>query len=302
MKKYKNKNIIRDIAMAMFLLLSVVSFAQQDSLQLKRQYQKLVFEAQKDLQEDRFSQAEAKLREAISLQPNNALAKYNLGTAYYNRKLNNEAQLRFKQAAGIATDKKDKHRAYHNLGNTFMNQKNYKAAVEAYKNALRNNPKDDETRYNLALAKKLLEDQQKNGGGGNDNKDKNKDQKDKDNKNQNNDNKDNKDNKDKKDQKDQDQKDGDKKDNKDDQGKDKEDKKEGDKEKDKGKPDDKQGDQKNKKEGEDDKKQQKPIPGKLSPQQIKSILQAMNNEEKKIQKKINAKKEKGVKIKTDKDW
>ncbi|HAV54019.1 MAG TPA: hypothetical protein DCX41_03680, partial [Aequorivita sp.] len=42
-------------------------------------------------------------------------------------------------------------------GNTYMNEKKYTEAVEAYKNALRNNPNDDETRYNLALAKDMLE-------------------------------------------------------------------------------------------------------------------------------------------------
>lgn len=71
----------------------------------------------------------------------------------------------------------------HNIGNAFMKKKDYQKSVEAYKNALRINPMDDETRYNLALAMKLLKDQQKNGGGGDDNKDQNKDPN-KDNKNQ----------------------------------------------------------------------------------------------------------------------
>ncbi len=291
MKNYKFTYYL----LVVLLAISTNGMAQEkDSLALKKQYNKLVYEAQKDLQNNNFAQSEAKLREAIALNPNNPVAKYNLGTAYYNKKLNNEAQLRFKQATGIAKNKQDKHKAFHNLGNTFMNRKNYKAAVESYKNALRNNPKDDQTRYNLALAKKLLEEQQKNNKNNKDNKD-NKD------KNKDKNQKDNKDNKDKRDNKDKDKKDGDKKDDKNDKGKDKQDKKEGDKNKDKGKPDDKKGENKNKKQG-DEKKQQQPVPGKLSPQQIKSILQAMNNEEKKIQKKINAKKEKGVKIKTDKDW
>ena len=38
-----------------------------------------------------------------------------------------------------------------------MEQKQYQPAVDAYKNSLRNNPNDDETRYNLAVAQKLLE-------------------------------------------------------------------------------------------------------------------------------------------------
>jgi hypothetical protein len=73
--------------------------------------------------------------------------------------------------------------------------------------------------------------------------------------------------------------------------------KEGDEKKDQGKPDEK-------KEGEGDKEkqQQQPVPGQLSPQQIKNLLEAMNNEEKKVQDKINAKKQKGAQVKSNKDW
>ena len=49
---------------------------------------------------------------------------------------------------------------YHNVGNIGMQSKEYAKSVEAYKQSLRLNPKDDETRYNLALAQKLLHDQQ----------------------------------------------------------------------------------------------------------------------------------------------
>ena len=48
------------------------------------------------------------------------------------------------------------------MGGIFHSQKDYAKAVEAYKESLRNNPKDDETRYNLALAQKQLQDQQQN--------------------------------------------------------------------------------------------------------------------------------------------
>ena len=154
-----------------------------------------------------------------------------------------------------------------------MQNKKCKEAVEAYKNALRNNPSDDETRYNLSVAKICAEEQQKQ-------EDQNKD--------------------DKKDQdkKDENKEDQDKKDNKDKEGENKEDKKdegdqekkEGEDEKDEdGKPKD---EKKDKGKGDEDKKkeQQKPQPqpGQLSPQQIKNLLEAMNNQEQKVQEKMNA--------------
>ncbi|WP_435373015.1 tetratricopeptide repeat protein [Aequorivita aurantiaca] len=266
---------------------SINSFAQpQQSKEQEADFrasQNYLSEAQQALQKEEFSTAEADYRKAISLNPKGEIAKYNLGTAYYGKEKNAEAMLRFKQAATAATSKAEKHKAFHNLGNTFMNEKKYSEAVEAYKNALRNNPNDDETRYNLALAKDMLE---KNPPPPEDKDDKNKDQ-----------NEDEKD-QDKKDQQEKDDKNkegdqGDEKDEKD-KGDEKQDKKEGDK--DKGNP------EKPKDEEGDKPQQQQPVPGQLSPQQVKSLLEAMNNEEKKTQEKINAEKQKGAKVKTEKDW
>lgn len=49
---------------------------------------------------------------------------------------------------------------YHNLGNARMKEENFKGAVEAYKEALRRNPKDEKTRYNLSEAKRQIKKQQ----------------------------------------------------------------------------------------------------------------------------------------------
>ncbi|MCB0464601.1 MAG: tetratricopeptide repeat protein [Aequorivita sp.] len=292
MKISEVKNIKHQIDSAILVVVVMLSFStfaqpQQSKKQKKelKAAQNFLSEAQQSLQKNEFPVAEADYRQAISLNPKSETAKYNLGTAYYGKEKNAEAMLRFKQAASSATDKAEKHKAFHNLGNTFMNEKNYSEAVEAYKNALRNNPNDDETRYNLALAKDMLE---KNPPPPQDKDDKNKD-KNKDNKDQ-----DKKDQQDKQDKKDQGDK-GDQKDDKD-KGDQNQDKKEGDKDKDTGKPD------KPKDEEGDKPQQQQPVPGQLSPQQVKSLLEAMNNEEKKTQEKINAEKQKGSKVKTDKDW
>ena len=241
----------------------------------------MLSKANSEMLEGDFSIAEADYRQAISLNPKDDTAKYNLGNAYYNKEMNDIAMNRFKQAASVADSKSDKHKAFHNLGNTYMNEKKYQEAVDSYKNALRNNPKDEETRYNLALAKELLEDQEKNGGGGDDNKDQD------DKKEENKDKQENENNK----------KDGDDGEDKkeEDKGDEEQDKKEGDKDKDKGKPDEP-------KEDEQEQEPQQQQPGKLSPQQVKNLLEAMNNEEKKVQDKINAKKQKGAKVKSAKDW
>ena len=279
-KTFFQKKPIRNVSLLLCaVLFSLNSFAQpQQTKEQKKELkaaQNFLSEAQQSLQKEEFPSAEADYRKAISLNPKSEIAKYNLGTAYYGKDKNAEAMLRFKQAATTATEKSEKHKAFHNLGNTYMNEKKYTEAVDAYKNALRNNPNDDETRYNLALAKDMLE---KNPPPPQDNEDKDK-----------------KDEKKEQDKKDDQNKEGDKGDEKKDQdkGDEKEDKKEGDK--DQGKPD------QPKDEG-DKPQQQQPVPGQLSPQQVKSLLEAMNNEEKKTQDKINAEKQKGAKVRTDKDW
>ncbi len=236
-----------------------------------------------------FTKADSEYKKALALNPNYDKANYNFGVTQYIQNKIKEAKAQFELVSKITKDRFIKADSYHNLGNIAMKEKKYEEAVNAFKNSLRNNSKDDETRYNLALAQKLLKEQQQ--------KDKDKDKKD--------DKKDDK-KKDNKDKKDQDNKDKNKDDKKD-KDKDKKDDK-GDKDKDK--KGDKDQEKKDKKEDgkgkndKDKKEQQQPKPqqSKLSPDQVKKLLENMNKEENKTQQKMNAKKERGRKIKQEKDW
>lgn len=234
----------------------------------------LIYRANELMDDNNFISAEKEYRRAISQQSSSVAGVYNLGNSYYKEGNYDEALYRQQQAAKNATEKADKHKAFHNIGNILMKDKRCKEAVEAYKSALRNDPTDNETRYNLGLAKECAEQQKDDQP--DENQDKDKDKKD-----------DSDQDKDKQDQKDQDNKDN----KDDDKG---QDKKDGDNKKDQGKPENEQ--------GKDDNQEQKPQPGKLSPQQIKNLLEAMNNQEQKVQEKMNAEKQKGVKVQTEKDW
>ncbi len=260
--------MFRTIFFCGWLLLSFSMTVAQDSIKLEKRVNNLVYQGNKQLSKD-FAEAEATYRRAISLAENKAQAPYNLGNAYYKSGYFAEAFQRHSEAAQEANTPQERHIAFHNLGNVLMQQKNCKAAVEAYKNALRNDPTDDESRYNLAIAQECAKEQ--GGSDGKDDKDKKNDEKDQQDKDQ------------KKDQKDQDQQD----DNKDNN-----DKKDGQDKPQDSKPKDSKGDQ----------NKPQPRPSQLSQQQIKSLLEAMSNQEKKVQEKMNAKKEKGAVIKTGKDW
>ena len=268
------------------LLIGSFGFSQDLNKEQKEADKKatnMVFKANELVVEDNYVEAEMEYRKAISEAPTKAVGAYNLAHTYYKKGSFDEALFRSQEAAKNATTKDEKHRAFHNIGNILMQNKQCKEAVEAFKNALRSNPNDEETRYNFALAKECAEQQKQDGGGEDDKKDENKDeeqnkedeQKKED---ENKDNKDKKDDQDKKDEGDKDKKDGDK--DKDDEGKPKDDKKD----------------------NKDKNQKQKPQPGQMSPQQIKNILEAMQNQEQKVQEKMNAEKQKGAKVKTEKDW
>ncbi len=193
--------------------------------------------ANEDFVAKNYVEAEAKYRASQNKFPEKATSSYNLGNAIYTQKQAGESKFAFAKAIEKAKTYTEKHKAYHNLGNAYMQEKEYEQAEQAYKNALINNPDDEETRYNYALARKKNKENPK----------------------------------------------------KDDKKKD--DKKKEDDKKDKDKP------------KEDDKGEKpKPEPSPETKQQVESVLNALNNEEKKVQEKMNKNKQKGTPVKPEKDW
>ena len=248
---------MRKILYIVLLLNSVLLFGQEKD--------KNLYNGNQSFKEKKYADAEADFRVTESKKsPKKATAGYNLGNSVYRQNQQGEAQIRYIQALEHAKTKEEKHRIYHNLGNTFMLDKNYEAAAEAYKNALRNNPNDEETRYNYALAKRKKKDypppknnkKDNKGGGGQDKKPQPEN-------------------------------------NKNDKGNDK-------KDQDKNKGEDKKEDK-----GDGEKKEDKnenPKPSGADKQRIDNILDAVNNAEKKVQDKVNAKKVKARPVSNEKDW
>lgn len=278
------------LSLLIFFPLFVV--AQEKPEAAAKAAKKYMQEAEAALADNDMATAEAFYRKAIAKDPKNAEAKYNLGNLYYTKEITGQALDRHRAAANTAEDKPLKHDAFHNQGNAYMKQKKYSEAVEAYKQSLRNNPKDDETRYNLALAKKMLEEELKEGGGGDSSE---KDQQDQENQQDQNEQQDGEGEKEPNEDGQPDNKEGG--DQKEDENKDGEQKKD-----DAGQQDDQSQEKNQNPEDGQEPQQPQQRPGQLSPQQIKNLLEAMGNEEKKVQEKINAKKAKGIPVQTDKDW
>ncbi|KAA6342392.1 hypothetical protein EZS27_009865 [termite gut metagenome] len=105
-----------------------------------------------------FVDAEINYRKALDVNPKSTVSMYNLGNALSQQQKAEEAIKQYDNAAKIEKNKAKLAKIYHNKGTLFQAMQDYAKAIEAYKVSLRNNPHDDETRYNLALAQKLLKD------------------------------------------------------------------------------------------------------------------------------------------------
>lgn len=122
-----------------------------------------------------FDKAEVEYRKALSKNASNPQALYNLGCALMMQNKDSAAIVQYENAAKVEQGKIRKAKIYHNMGVICQRHQMFAEAIKAYEESLRNNPADNETRYNLALCKRQQKQQQ---GGGQDNKDdKNKDKK-----------------------------------------------------------------------------------------------------------------------------
>ena len=107
-----------------------------------------------------FVKAEIDYRKALEINPSSSDAMYNLGNSLLMQQKAKEAMEQFQAAAKVEKDKEKLAHIYHNMGVILQSSKQLPQCIEAYKESLRNNPKDDETRYNLVLAQKQLKDKQ----------------------------------------------------------------------------------------------------------------------------------------------
>lgn len=134
------------LVLSILIIQALVGFAQTDRQHIRY--------GNRWFKQDNYVKAEAEYRKAVDKNPSNPQALYNLGCALLMQKKDSAAIQQFENAGKIETDPKRKAMAYHNIGWICQSLKMYGEAVEAYKESLRNNPSDNETRYNLALCKR----------------------------------------------------------------------------------------------------------------------------------------------------
>lgn len=169
-----------------FILLILIVFSTSINI-FSQNEKKFIREGNKLYNQKNYNEAEISYRKSLQKDSNYFNGKYNLANALYKQKNFDEAARIYSSIADLDKDKEIKSKVYHNLGNSFLQKKEFEKSIDAYKQALKNNSKDSDTKYNLSYAMQMLKQQQNQKN--KDNKDK-KDDKKKDNKDQKDQNKD----------------------------------------------------------------------------------------------------------------
>ncbi len=173
-----------------FILLPVLGFAQSQN--------KYIRKGNKQYENNDYQQAAELYQKALDKEKKSYKAKFNYANALYKQQKYRFATSKYEELLERQMDKNNKATIYYNLGNAYLKNSMksdslikelqmrppsirsrimidslykvkdslYEKSIESYKNALRNNPTDQDARYNLVFAKKLRQqskkDQQKN--------------------------------------------------------------------------------------------------------------------------------------------
>ena len=121
---------------------------------------KMVREGVKDYHGNNYSEAEVQFRKALDEKPGLYEADYNIANSLYKQKKYGEAAAEYDRLIQETSESQHKADLYHNLGNSQIMAQEYKKGIDAYKNSLRIRPEDEDTRYNLAYALRMLKQQQ----------------------------------------------------------------------------------------------------------------------------------------------
>jgi tetratricopeptide (TPR) repeat protein len=258
------KNILTFLFLVIFIFAAgIESMAQKEN--------KLIRKGNNAFEDGDFQKAEIDYRKALEKNQESVKGNFNLGGAMYQQESFEEAAKKFESITGEDVPTDIKANSYHNLGNSFMGLQQYDQAIEAYKDALRINPKDEDSRYNLEYARRMLRQQQQQ------QQQQNQDQ-----------NQENEDQKENQDQQNQDQQQQEQDQQKQDQQN----------------QDQQQQNQDQQQQNQDQQQQQQqPQPKQISKEDAERMLQALKDNEKKTLEKIKLEKLKSAKrVKSEKDW
>jgi tetratricopeptide (TPR) repeat protein len=151
---YMKSNSFRPgiLILILFFASAVLTFAQVDK--------KYIRQGNHEYDKEKFPESETSFRKALDKNKESADAIFNTGDALYKQKKYEEATRQFEENYSMSEDKKKKSASLYNMGNSLLMNNKVQESIEAYKRSLKLDPKNTETKYNLAYAQDLLKQQQ----------------------------------------------------------------------------------------------------------------------------------------------
>ena len=245
---------------------SIISLLFMSTLTLLAQNErKVIRQGVKAYQDGDFSEAEVQFRKAGDIDHESFEADFNTGAALYGQEKYEETVKQYETMVESGSDPETLAHVWHNIGNSMLEAQQYEPSIEAYKNSLRLNPSDSDTKYNLAYAKMKLQEQQQQ-------------------------NQDQQDQEQNQDQQDQDQNQ--------DQNQDQQDQEQNQDQQDQDQSQDQQDQEQNQEQNQD----QQVKPQEISKEDAERMLNAIQQQEKDVKEKVDKKKAAAAKVKTEKDW
>lgn len=149
--------MIKKTYLILIILLAVLPLYSQNE-------RKVIREGVRAYEEGRFAEAEVEFRKAESINQESYEAEFNTGTALYGQEKYEETVKQYETLLSRTDDEEKTAKIWHNIGNSLLEARQYGPSIEAYKQSLRKDPTDDDTRYNLAYAKQKLQEQNQDKG------------------------------------------------------------------------------------------------------------------------------------------
>ena len=137
----------------LLLLMVVISVSAQNE-------RKVIRDGVRAYEDGEYADAEVEFRKAESINQESYEAEFNTGTALYGQEKYEETVKQYESLLDQAGDEEKTAQIWHNIGNSLLEAQQYAPSIEAYKNSLRKNPSDEDTRYNLAYAKQKLKEKE----------------------------------------------------------------------------------------------------------------------------------------------
>lgn len=151
-KKGKYMTRIISLVIVLSVLCSGLCLAQEEN--------RYILRGNELYKKEKYADAEVEYRKALEKNRKSETAAYNLSNALYRQKRYKEAHALLDTLGKRKKTESEKSKIYHNMGNTFLQEKAYEQSIEAYKKALKHDSKAEDSRYNLSYAMKKLQQQQ----------------------------------------------------------------------------------------------------------------------------------------------